>query len=285
MQRIAIAVVLGSTALFAQGSPTFEVASVRPTSESLLPVSPGARIAGAQARFTAIPLRRYIIWAYQVRTQQILGPDWLNEPRFDVVANMPPGVPVAQLPFMLQALLADRFQMKSHRETRPLPIYALTVAQGGFKIPAAPPLAAEIAKLPEFDVAGRTAGTDLVTDIGRGTSYRMGINHLEATRVTTSLLADWLSDFTDRPVLDETGLAGRYTIALDFDPEDYGALRARLAANSGVTLSPELARMLAEGRPDALARALQKSGLTLEPRTGPVEVVVVDSIAKTPTEN
>jgi len=284
VRYIAIAVVLGSAVLIGQTPPAFEVASVRPTPE---PAPGGLRIAGAQARFTAIPLKRYIVWAYQVRTQQILGPDWLSEPRFDVVANMPAGVPLAQLPSMLQALLADRFQMKSHRETRPLPAYALTVTQGGLKVQplqALPP-ASPGTKLPEFDVAGRPEGTNYVTELGQGTSYTMGINRLVATRVTMSLFADWLSDFTDRPVLDQTGLAGHYTVALDFEPEDYGAIRAQLAANGGGVLSPEGQRMIAEARPDALARALQKAGLTLEPRTGPVEVVVVDSIAKTPTEN
>jgi len=76
-------------------------------------------------------------------------------------------------------------------------------------------------------------------------------------------------------VLDETGLTSRYTIVLEMDPEEVAALRARGAANAGVTLSPEGYRMLAEARPDALFRPLGKAGLTLEPRTGPVEVVVV----------
>jgi len=93
-----MAVVLGSTALLGQGSPTFEVASVRPTPESVAPGAGGVRIAGSQARFTAIPLKQYITWAYQVRLRQVLGPDWLNQPKFDLTANLPAGVPVTEVP-------------------------------------------------------------------------------------------------------------------------------------------------------------------------------------------
>ena len=73
MRGIAIGVLLTSTVLLGQGSPTFEVASVRPTPESVAPGAGGVRIAGSQARFTAVPLKQYIIWAYQVRSQQILA--------------------------------------------------------------------------------------------------------------------------------------------------------------------------------------------------------------------
>ncbi|HZI82043.1 MAG TPA: TIGR03435 family protein [Vicinamibacterales bacterium] len=287
MNRLAIAVVLGSTTIIAQGSPTFEVASVRPTPESVAPGAAGVRIAGSQARFTAIPLRQYIIWAYQVRSQQILGPDWLAQPKFDLTAVMPAGASIAQLPAMLEALLADRFQMKAHRETRPLPAYALTVANGGLKIPASQPLPLDFtgAKLPEVDVRARSTGTEVGADLGRGSSIVLHTDRLEAIKVTMSSFADMLSSYTDRPVLDETGLTGPYDIRLDIDPDDYPTLRAQGAANAGVTLSPEGYRMLAEARPNALSGPLQKLGLTLGAHKGPVEVVVVDSIAKTPTGN
>ena len=287
MRRIAIAVLLGSTALLGQGSPTFDVASVRPTPESVAPGVGGVRVAGAQARFTAVPLKQYIIWAYQVRQQHVIGPDWLNQPKFDLTANLPAGAPVAQVPAMLQAFLVDRFQMKAHRETRFLPTYALAVAKDGLTIHPADmlPLENPDAKLPEVDAASRATGTGYAVDLGRGSSFVVGTNRIEFTRVTMSTLAEMLSSLTDRPVLDETGLTDRYNLTLDIEPDDYGALRAQGAANAGVTLSPEGYRMLAEARPDVLPRALQKAGLTLEARTGPVEVVVVDSIAKTPTEN
>jgi uncharacterized protein (TIGR03435 family) len=287
LSRTLACVVLGSGVLLGQASPTFEVASVRPTPESVAPGVGGVRIAGAQARFTAVPLKQYVIWAYQVRSHQVLGPDWLNQPKFDLTATMPAGAAVAQVPAMLRAFLADRFQMKAHRETRPLPAYVLTVGKGGIKIQPADALSDENlgAKLPEVDAASRSTGTGYAVDMGRGSSFVVETDRIEFTRVTMSLFADLLSSLTDRPVLDETGLTGRYDIKLDIDPDDYGALRARGAANAGVTLSPEGYRMLAEARPDALSRPLQKAGLTLEARTGPVEVVVVDSIAKTPTEN
>ena len=287
MYRIAMAAVLGSATLFGQVGPTFEVASVRPTPELVDPFAGGLRIAGAQARFTAIPLKQYIVWAYQVRSQQILGPDWLSQPKFDLTANMPAGVPVTQVPAMLEAFLADRFQLKAHRETRTLPVYILAVAQGGLKIQpaAAPPPESPDAKLPEAEAAVRPKGSGYTVDVGRGSSFSLGDNRFEWRRVTMSSFADALSTFADRPVLDQTHLEGLYDVTLEFEPDDFATLRARAAANSGVTLSSEGYRMLAEARPDALSRPLQKAGLTFDARTGPVEVIVVDSIAKTPSPN
>jgi uncharacterized protein (TIGR03435 family) len=287
MRCVAIAVVLGSTALLGQSSPAFEVASVRPTPESVAPGAGGVRIAGAQARFTAVPLKQYIIWAYQVRQQHVIGPDWLNQPKFDLTANLPAGAPVTRVPAMLRAFLVDRFQMKAHSETRLLPTYALAVATDGLEIQPADALRLENpdTKLPDVDAASRATGTGYAVDLGRGSSFVVGTNRIEFTRTTMSMLAEMLSSLTDRPVLDETGLTDLFNVTLDIEPEDYGALRAQGAANAGVTLSPEGYRMLAEARPGALSRALQKAGLTLEARTGPVEVIVVDAIAKTPTEN
>ena len=287
MHRIAIAVVLGSAVLAAQGAPTFEVASVRPTPELGDPFAGGLRIAGAQARFTAIPLKQYIVWAYQVRSQQIVGPDWLSQPKFDLTANMPPGVPVSQVPAMLEAFLAERFQMKTHRETRSFPVYVLAVAQGGLKVQPseAAPRESPDAKLPEAEAAVRPKGSGYVVNTGRGSWFSLGDNRFEWRRVTMSSLADALSTFTDRPVVDETHLEGQYDVTLELDPDDFATLRARAAANSGVTLSPEGYRMLAEARLDALSRPLQNAGLALDARTGPVEVIVVDSIAKTPSAN
>jgi uncharacterized protein (TIGR03435 family) len=196
-------------------------------------------------------------------------------------------VPVTQVPAMLEAFLADRFQLKAHRETRSLPVYILAVAQGGLKIqPAAvPPSESPDAKLPEAEAAVRPKGSGYTVDGGRGSTFSLGDNRFEWQRVTMSSLADALSTFADRPVLDQTHLEGLYDVSLEFDPDDFATLRARAAANSGVTLSPEGYRMLAEARPDALSRPLQKAGLTFDARTGPVEVIVVDSIAKTPSPN
>jgi uncharacterized protein (TIGR03435 family) len=97
------------------------------------------RIAGSQVRITGVSLQTLITFAYQVRPQQIIGPDWLGHGRFDLAATIPADGSVMQVPAMLQALLVDRFHMKMHRESRPSPVYALGIARGGVKIQPSKP--------------------------------------------------------------------------------------------------------------------------------------------------
>ena len=89
--------------------------SIRPSSEQITQVSAGLRVAGSQVRINAMSLKDYIGMAYSVRPQQIQGPDWLGQERFDLAATIPSGGSAAQLPEMLRALLADRFKMTMHR--------------------------------------------------------------------------------------------------------------------------------------------------------------------------
>ena len=133
MRRAFVCVLLLSAVVFGQASPTFEVASIRPSSEQVTQVSAGLRIAGSQVRVTAMSLKDFIGIAYGVKPQQIEGPDWLGQERFDLAATIPAGGSAAQLPQMLQALLADRFRMTMHREKKEFPVYVLGVAKDGAK--------------------------------------------------------------------------------------------------------------------------------------------------------
>jgi uncharacterized protein (TIGR03435 family) len=283
MRAIAITLAL---ALAQSSAPSqaaqFEVASVRPSSGGVSP-GLGLHIDGSQVRITNLSLKTYVGLAFGLRPQQIEGPDWLGQPRFDVAAKMPDGASPDQAPAMLRALLADRFHMTSHRETRQLPVFALTVAKEGFALhpvaEKADPSAAD--DRPGVNVTAGGGGADL----GRGASFTVADNHVEIHRMTLRSIADLLTRLSDRPVIDMTGITGMFDLTLDLAPEDFVAAQIRAALNSGMIVSPQALRMVDNGRRDSFANALRNVGLALESRKAPLDVLVIDSIEKTPTEN
>src|SRR6185436_13922483 len=119
MTRSIIAMlVLSSSIAFAQSQPEFEVASIRPSAEEANQVNAGLRITGSEIRVAHLTIRDYIGMAYRVKPNQIVGPEWMTQQRFDIAAKIPDGVSPARIPEMMQALLASRFQMKTHREMK-----------------------------------------------------------------------------------------------------------------------------------------------------------------------
>jgi uncharacterized protein (TIGR03435 family) len=99
-------------------------------------------------------------------------------------------------------------------------------------------------------------------------------------------LAGMLERFVDRPVVDLTGVNGAYDVAFDLSPEDYRAMLIRAATAAGLVMSPDALRALdTSPAPASLFEGLAKFGLNLEAQRAPLDVVVVDSIRKTPTEN
>jgi uncharacterized protein (TIGR03435 family) len=96
---------------------------------------------------------------------------------------------------------------------------------------------------------------------------------------------DVLSRFMDRPVVNMTGLTGNYTFALDVTQEDYTAMLIRSALSAGVTLPPQALRALDFSSGDSLLNAFEKVGLSLNPRKAPLEILVIDSMQKTPANN
>jgi uncharacterized protein (TIGR03435 family) len=98
-------------------------------------------------------------------------------------------------------------------------------------------------------------------------------------------LADSLGRFIERPVVDMTELKGTYDLTLEFTPEEYRVLLIRTALSAGVNLPPEVMRLLEGASDESLFKGLQALGLKLESRKAPLEVLVIDSASKTPTEN
>jgi hypothetical protein len=113
------------------GSPTFEVASIRPASPQTNDVRAGVRDCRCPGAFRLDVAQGLIGTRLRVKPQQIVGPDWLGQERFDLAANDSAGGSAAQVRRCMRALLADRFGMTVHRETREFPVYALGVAKGG----------------------------------------------------------------------------------------------------------------------------------------------------------
>jgi uncharacterized protein (TIGR03435 family) len=278
-------VLLGQTA-------QFEVASIRPSP----PPGPermnvGVHIDGARVSCTALNLKDYISAAYKIKIYQIEGPDFLGSERFDINAKLPAGAAEAQVPDMIKALLAERFQMKAHRETKDFPVYALVVAKGGLKMKESPVDPNEVGdpgekpKAPATNVTGSGGRGGVHLEYGHGSFFTMADNKFIARKLAIANFVEVLARFEDKPVVDMTGLTGSYDFDLEFTQEDYMAMLIRSAIAAGVTLPPEALRMLSGSSGDSLTNALERLGLKLENRKAPLEVLVVDRIEKAPTEN
>jgi uncharacterized protein (TIGR03435 family) len=245
-------------------------------------VNIGVHIDGAMVRYSSLPMRSYIRMAYRVSDYQVLGPDWLATENFDIAAKLPEGATRAQIPEMIQSLLAERFKLVLHSDKKEFAVYALVVAKNGPKLKEpAPDSSAEASPGANTAVdvnvtAGRGGG---VIDMGHGSSIGYGRDRLEAKKVTLSALAFAVERLLDRPVVDMTGISGTYDFSLEYSWDE---LRSLVRTSSGgATELP--------ANPDAPGNSIFTSvaafGLKLEPRKAPIEVLVVDRIERTPTEN
>ncbi|HXB68951.1 MAG TPA: TIGR03435 family protein [Candidatus Acidoferrales bacterium] len=231
----------------------FEVASVKAAPPQLgNRLSTRMSVDPAWLRYTNVSLRDVLKQAYGVQDDQISGPEWLGVARFDIVAKIPAGVPKDGVPRMLQALLADRFKLALHRETKEARIYALAVAKNGSGLPKG------------LQKAESTSGLT-------GNSSRT--RHHAAGNVTMAQFADYLAQQVGRVVLDQTGLGGPFAIALDWVADD-GANPEPATGADGAAAGPSLFMALQE-----------QLGLRLGAQRGPVEMLVIDRAEKVPTEN
>ncbi len=217
---------------------SFEVASVKPSDEP--PTSSNIHADKGLLRAHNVTLMRCIRRAYGIPAVQIAGgPPWLDELRFEIVAKADHNAGDPELMEMLQGLLADRFQLKLHRESQPVSGYALTVAKGGIKAKAADP-----------NVAPNTNSS-------RG--------RIEANGCPMSRLIIRLSSALGVPVTDATGLSGSFDIILQWTPDD---APARSGATGEVPQGPSLYTAIQE-----------QLGLKLEARRFPVDMLVIDHVA------
>jgi uncharacterized protein (TIGR03435 family) len=161
---------------------------------------------------------------------------------------MPDRVPPEVLRPMLRALVEERFQLKTHAETREMPIYALVVGKAGKLIPAAPE--------------------------SQGPMMRMGRGQLNGKKVPMAMLAQQISQQLGRAVVDKTELKGDFDFTLEWTPEPgQGRVHPRASDSAADSSGPTIFTAVQE-----------QLGLRLESQKGPVEIIVIDSVAK-PTEN
>lgn len=325
--RIGLAL-LPAGAVLAQSTAdqlTFEVASVKPAE----PQTPGRMMVGmrggpgtpdpGQATFSNVTQRVLLARAYGVQDYQISGPGWLDSERYDIVAKVPKGATKEQFMVMLQNLLAERFKLTLHHETKELPLYALVVAKNGPKLKeTAPPATDESAARdgagpadggpppgpgPGFGPPpgeggmprpqmGKDGFPKLPPGAGRGGVMMLmmpGRARMIGNGQPISKLADALARQLGRPVTDKTGLKGNYDFTLDFDPEGSMGGRGTMmrmpggpppGGGDGPGANPP------ETEAASLFTALQEQlGLKLEQKKGPLDLLVIDHSEKAPVEN
>ena len=240
----------------ADAPAVFEVATIKPS----IPDRPGKvfTVKGRQVLTINTTANDLITFAYDLHTRQIVGgPPWMESEKYDVTGQPESeGVPSrVQLSAMMRKLLEDRFKFTFHREKRELPVYAITVAPGG-------------PKLTKNDNNPN----------GLPGLFFKGLGTLPAMNATMGDLAGVMQTAVlDRPVLDKTGLQGRWDFTLRWTPDETQFV------NMGVRVTPPPAND--PDAPPGLFTAFQEQlGLKLESTKGPVEVLVVDKIDK-PSEN
>jgi uncharacterized protein (TIGR03435 family) len=287
-------------AVFSQNvdTPRFEVASVR------LSTAPGTlasqRMTDTRVDIINVSLRSLLLLAFRAKEYQLAAPDWLTDARVNVQGTMTATATRQQVPEMIQQLLAERFRLVVHRELRPIDTYELVVGPRGHKMRGVEPVDEFDKVFPVSEVAKqlgtpalmdttvdttegpvRTVFTDTVarTIVTRRTMYQLTSNvqrrsqTLDATRMTMAELAALLTNNMDESVLDKTGLEGFYQF------------RVELPIDATIVKAARTLGLIIESTGIAESTAVENLGLRLELRRTPVEVVVVDDMNRTPTEN
>jgi uncharacterized protein (TIGR03435 family) len=242
-------------------NPTFEVASIKPNKSGDQASSSFVR-PGSRYNATNVTLRMLMRSAYGVHDMQIAGsPSWIDSERFDSVANAEGDQPTSmfrgQARLMLRSLLADRFKLVLHNETRELPIYALVVARGDRKLgpQLQPSDAAECEAVKTRSPIPATAA-DPPLSCGGGFA-RTG--RLAARGSVLSDLVTSISNAADRIVRDRTELSGNFDWDLQWTPEQFPQTEPSESVSFFTALQEQL-------------------GLKLESTRGPVDVLVIDRV-------
>jgi uncharacterized protein (TIGR03435 family) len=220
-------------------------------------------------------VRQLIANAYDVKDDQVSGgPDWVGSAGYDIEAKVtdpdgPHQLTKAQRTQALQALLADRFKLAVHAETKDAPIYALTIAKGGPKLKESKPSDAPPAGIPPGAVVRGPDGA-----VPRGSIMRMfGPGNLTAPAMTTTQFAIMLSQQVHQTVVDRTGLTGSYDFSLQWTPDNLPPPPPGAEASA-----PD------PGGPSIFTAVQEQLGLKLDSTRGPVKTLVIDHIER-PSEN
>jgi uncharacterized protein (TIGR03435 family) len=259
----------------------FEVASVRRNTTGVNEQYI-RRDQGGNVTVVNMPLRALITFAYQIQSFQLEGgPDWIASDRFDIVAKPGREMPITSpfepgrdpLRLMLQTLLADRFGLAVHKETKDLPIFELVMARrDGQPGPALRPAAADCAALmAAAQAAARAGGPPPAPADRRSCGISMSMGRIVFGGNPLTAFANTLAPLAQRVVVDRTGLAGNWDFEMTFAPE----LRDMPFG------PPPPGAQLPDVDPNlpSLFTALEEQlGLKLQATRGPVEVLVIDRV-------
>lgn len=255
LRSSAICIFVASVA-FAQAPPAtlaFEVASIKQADPDH---SMSISRSGNRITFSNYSLEMLIQWAYNIRSDRLLGkPKGLDSVRYDIVAaaaeeTLAPGM----LNRMMQSLLAERFKLAVHRETKELPYYAMVVDRNGPKVHV----------------------EQQMGPAGQNPFHMTASGHLTGAKVSTDMLAKVLSDQLGRFVEDRTELRGVFDFTLDWAPDT----NAPFGLDGPATPSAEL-----RNGSSIFTAIKEQLGFRLDARKGQVEVVVIDGVENIPTAN
>jgi len=256
--------VFGVVAPQAPQRRAFEVASVKltdPNDSVFVTMSADPAIVS----YRNLTLRDAIRGAYKVSDFQIVGPDWMSNVRFEVDAKLPATATTDQIPEMFQALLEERFKLTWRREPKEMQVYALMVGKDGPKLKPAQTVP------PGQAMAMGTDGKPRAAVVFGGSLSQMKIT---APHASLRTLVGVASRFTSRPVVDATGIDGEYDFSITFAAETDAGLPRSFQSNPA----------LSEPAP-SFAEAVKKYGLRIESRKETIDMFIITSVEKKPTEN
>ena len=203
------------------------------------------RHSGNHIATVSTSLQFLIAWAYDMHSERLYGKPRWLDTVSYDVLANAPEGETADLRRMMQSLLAERFKLAVHREKRELPMYELVVAKDGPKVKVAPHEG----------------------DWTQNPFQSTGLGRIVGTQVTATMVCKFLGDQLGRSVVDKTGLDGVFDFKLEWAPEGW---------SPNAMMAP---------RPSLFTALQEQLGFRLEARKGPVEVLVIDRVESTPTEN
>ena len=277
--------------------PAFEVASVKPSNPNPDPTNPLNTIAlmlpqpGGRLRATNVPLRMLIMAAYELKQDAQLsgGPPALLAAKYDITARAANTETtwMKELPQLLRTLLADRFKLKAHTESRELPVYDLVLARSDGRLgPELKPSQSDCSKAEEAgaeQVAALAKG-DVTSFVGKPRTCSVSTDPsggplnlwMRGDGQEMKSLVEVLSQFTGRTVRDKTGLTGRYDFAFKLDLQMVLALAQKIGANV-----PAAAANIPQSEGSSLMTTLNEQlGLKLDSTRDSITVVVIDSVGE-----
>lgn len=284
---------LAAAPVFSQ-TPSFEVASVKPAAAQSgggrgmirIQGGPGTRDPG-RITYTNITAMILLSIAYDVKNFQITGPSWLESEHYDITAKVPEGATKEQTNVMLQNLITERFHLVLHHETKEMQGYELVPNKTGVKVKASTPEpdAAIPGGPPPSGPPARDANGFPKLN-GRGFLVMMDMTpkgpvaKLSAKDQPMSELVKMLGNQLRRPIVDKTGLTGKYDFNLEYAPDMAGMGGPPPPPGGGP--APTGAD---ESGPDITTAVREQLGLKLDSKKLPVDILIIDKADKVPTEN